>query len=101
MDSKLKRKRDGFIHYYNERESKLANLKDNFIELVIDYIPNKKALAIKVTDSGDGFNHEQALKSHNENDDFVRGLKLLKEIASLVQYNAKGNEVYIEYILED
>ncbi len=101
MDSKLKRKRDGFIHYYNERESKLANLKDNFIELVIEYIPNKKTLAIKVTDSGDGFNHQNALKSHNENDDFGRGLKLLKEIASLVQYNNKGNEVYIEYILED
>nr|WP_155695509.1 ATP-binding protein [Psychrosphaera haliotis] len=97
----MKRKRDGFIQYYNQRESKLANLTSHFIELIVEYIPDKNTIAIKVTDTGDGFNHQMAFKTHNENDDFGRGLKLLKEIASLVQYNDKGNEVYIEYILED
>lgn len=101
MDSKLKRKRDGFVQYYNERDAKLVSLKDNFIELVIEYIPDKNKLAIKVTDSGDGFNHHIDLECNDENDDFGRGLKLLKEIASVVEYNDKGNEVYIEYLLED
>ncbi|EWH06077.1 chemotaxis protein CheY [Pseudoalteromonas lipolytica SCSIO 04301] len=98
LDSEIKNQEDGFLVYYQERDTALATLSDALIIIDIRYCPDNLALYFTVCDSGNGF-----AKAHASDQSLTRehgrGLSLLGEIASHISFNAAGNQVEICYQL--
>jgi DNA-binding response OmpR family regulator len=98
LSSNLKDSDQGFYHYYDLREQRLAALDKGKIVLAINYIPDEPTLSFTVTDSGKGFDTHATHHIVNSSC-YGRGLNLIKEIAQSVKYNDRGNEVTISYSL--
>jgi hypothetical protein len=98
LSSNLKDSDQGFYHYYDLREQRLAALDKGKIILAINYIPDEPTLSFTVTDSGKGFDTYSTQHIVNSSC-YGRGLNLIKEIAQSVKYNDRGNEVTISYSL--
>lgn len=98
LSSNLKDSDQGFYHYYDLREQRLAALDKGKIVLAINYIPDEPTLSFTVTDSGKGFDTHSTQHIVNSSC-YGRGLNLIKEIAQSVKYNDRGNEVTISYSL--
>ena len=102
MSSTVKDKKDGFLEYYETRQSKLEALSEGTIDIVIQYEPQEFLFTITITDSGKGFDTSK-LKSTGVTDQqpFGRGNELIRELSQSVSYNEKGNQVTICYQLFD
>lgn len=97
LESKMKRTPEGFLAYYEERESRLQELKDGWVKLDMEYNPKVRQLMIRVLDSGDGFAHEK-LASGNDDNGFGRGISIIKKLCSSVSFSKNGRQ--IEVVLE-
>jgi DNA-binding response OmpR family regulator len=90
LDSSLKEAPDGFGLYFNERDSRLAQLTDaDFIELVLVWEAGGAYphLEVSMHDSGTGYDHcasDNALMSG-------RGLQLIRNLAHKVEVSPPGN----------
>lgn len=98
LSSDLKRADNGFMLYYEERQKRLAELKDArlSIRLALQRDENAVLLRIRIEDSGRGFDFSNMLASNNE-DAFGRGIKLLRETCSRVEYSMGGRCVEVDY----
>ena len=97
LDSEIKNKDDGFIEYYQLRETALAKLVDALIIVDIRYCPDTLSLYFTICDSGNGFSSSGNNLSNNR--EHGRGLSILEEIAEQVTYNASGNQIEMCYKL--
>lgn len=90
LDSRLKRDSDGFAEYYAQRSRQLANLRDGWIQVVLDHSPTERGgvLRIEVGDSGRGFAPPADSSRHGY---AGRGLALIAALADEITYNAPGN----------
>lgn len=91
LESKLKQSTEGFFDYYEQRTQRLDALADGVIELDIDYQPKNKILVIQVKDSGKGFDVE-SLATQQDFQNFGRGIMLVKELSSSVEYAEGGSK---------
>lgn len=100
LDSKMKQTSDGFMQYYNIREEKLSQLQEGSITMHFNHQPTEKGgrLIIKVKDTGKGFDFESIeldLESNQQN--FGRGINLLKRLCTEIKYSGNGNHVKAVY----
>lgn len=94
LDSDLKSSAEGFEQYFNEREKRLNNLSSGHIRIVLKMKFNKNggAFTIIFHDSGSGFNHKN-YTSDNTNIFSGRGISLVKQLCSEVDYSENGTRV--------
>ena len=104
LDSELKSSAEGFALYYQERQNRLNTLSTGSITLELSFyqIDDKNKLIIKINDSGKGFDVNQYIHNNEENKDITRlsgrGIELVKELSSSLEYNSIGNSVEVSYL---
>jgi len=102
LDSKLKTTPDGFAHYYQEREKCLAELNEGSIRIDLKHVPRDTGgrLAIRVEDSGLGFNYKtkQVPNLENNSGNSGRGVPLLNNLCESITHFGKGNIVEVIYV---
>lgn len=97
LSSDLKKTEDGFMTYYQQREDRLAKLKNALIQINFRLIKNDELiLRIKMSDSGAGFDYTQAKKSTNE-DTFGRGVGLIYRVCKRVEYLDGGSTIEVDF----
>ncbi len=101
LDSSIKRDPDGFERYFHLRDERLQALQSGEIELRIKQSSDRHngLLSITVVDSGPGFNHAALNLDEppvQEQHYHGRGLKLLKELCSRLEFLPPGNQVIAE-----
>lgn len=89
LDSKLKDTTEGFFEYFEQRLMRLESLEQGLVSVIVRFDPVTRLLAISVTDSGEGFDHEN-VRETGENDTFGRGLPLIYELCHSLTYSDGG-----------
>lgn len=95
LDSKIKQMEDGFLRYYNLRDTGLAALTSaDFITIKVSWNMKDDSIHIDVVDSGVGFDY-QSVNHERATDDFYygRGINMIYSLCSKVNFNGSGNEV--------
>ena len=69
-------------------------------QITVEYSLTPKRIEVKITDEGEGFDHQKMLsRSINQLDDNIlghgRGIALVKNYIDSIVYNEKGNSVHI------
>ncbi|MCG8533695.1 MAG: fused response regulator/phosphatase [Pseudomonadales bacterium] len=98
LDSDLKATEEGFLDYYQLRETKLQALESGQLDISVDFQAQADCgrLAIEINDSGTGFDFEN--RHHSSDDDsFGRGIDLLNTLCDSVTYSNGGNRVEVIY----
>jgi len=94
MDSALKYD-DGFVHYYEEKQRRLANLHDEqFVHIRLHWQSEFKRVEVYVQDSGAGFDTAKAATAMQAQV-AGRGLSMLKTLCHEVEYLGSGNQVRV------
>jgi CheY-like chemotaxis protein/anti-sigma regulatory factor (Ser/Thr protein kinase) len=102
LDSSLKATPRGFAEYYALRAQRLAALEDARIRFEFRHEPGPLGgeLAIRVVDSGPGFDHrgwqERSLQAAG-GELCGRGIPLLAQLCASIEYGGRGNEVTALY----
>lgn len=91
LDSQLKATEDGFLAYYNLRQSRLSTLDNAYIAIDYCYLPQAAKAIISVTDSGHGFDQAD-LVQRSDSDGYGRGLCLVKGICGDIQFSLGGRK---------
>ncbi|KAF0202687.1 MAG: response regulator [Gallionellaceae bacterium] len=103
FDSSLKHHKDGMEKYIDERATRLAQAETGQIQLSLAKETDAgggELLRIRVSDSGDGFDHHQvANKIAADTQLHGRGIALLYKVCSTVQFLGNGSELMVEFNL--
>lgn len=92
LDSTIKDNDDGFIHYYNEKEQRLARVDEkSFIELRMHWSAAAKALTLHIIDSGEGFSETKAYAAESEKI-YGRGLAIIDKLSFEFEVTPPGNQ---------
>ncbi len=102
LDSALKQSPEGFDRYYRERAERLAALKDGWVRITLNHLPDEQGgrLSILVHDSGDGFDPGGWMAGDcggGEQAFCGRGFHLLRQLCEEVVVHAPGNRVEARY----
>ena len=97
MDSKLKKNEDGFLAYFEQREQKIAELATGSIQIAVDYAPDQRLLRISIADSGEGFVIDKNFELDKNDENFGRGIPLIKELCDAVEYSNNGRTVSVTF----
>jgi CheY-like chemotaxis protein len=101
LDSAWKRDCAGFARYYQERDSRLAQLDSGFIRLHLDVsaLGEGGCLRIRVEDSGAGFDAEHLLARAPVIDELHgRGLRLVRELSDCSHWSMDGRTACVEFV---
>lgn len=103
LPSELKQGLDGFERYFELRQSRLQNLVDGEIHLLIQQSQRdgEEVISIRLRDSGGGFPH-RSYASNQLSDNAIRsgrGITLVRKLCRNLVYNTQGNEVYAELVV--
>jgi len=101
LSSELKRSEEGFMTYYQERQTRLSALTEGEIkiscQLVYDETSEKElVLRIRFQDSGKGFDVNKMMGGAHE-DSFGRGVSLINKVSKRTQYLNNGNTVEVDF----
>lgn len=97
LNSSLKQSPEGFTRYFSERETRLGNLDEGSIKIIINAQPSTNGgnMVIQVEDSGPGFDYSTRLTGelppHTQFSG--RGITLVSELCDSIEYEAPGNRV--------
>lgn len=94
IDSSLKSSPEGFVEYYQKRESGLAELEHGEITLSVEYNPLKRELQVSVEDSGNGFEFDN-VPSDDIDHAYGRGIMLLRELCREVWHENGGRKTCV------
>ncbi|WP_404360330.1 hypothetical protein [Methylotuvimicrobium sp. KM1] len=100
MDSLQKQTPEDFLHFYELRQERLNSATSGTIEIAIDSIPksNGGQFIVDVQDSGEGFNIDNIFSDLDNNQSFFgRGIQLVTQLCSTIEYNPCGNRVKAVY----
>ena len=105
LDSSIKNRENGFIDYYLERKSKLAQLKSGNIIIKMNYSilekNNDGLLTISITDSGQGFNYQKKHTPLTKNkQSYGRGIELVKNLCQNIDFQDDGRTIIARYIVD-
>jgi anti-sigma regulatory factor (Ser/Thr protein kinase) len=110
LASELKHTENGFSEYYLQRRDRLDALTEGTITINLDFRPNDDEgyVLISITDSGIGFDVEavkarKALNTQqiNDEDSFGRGINILDELCTDLDYSNGGRTVTAKYPLKN
>lgn len=101
LDSALKRDARGFEQYMELRQERLHSLMEGeiSIDIACGLTNNQPSVNIRIVDSGDGFDHKQALKEQGITQLHGRGIYLTQSVSHSMKYVGKGNDVRVCYCL--
>jgi CheY-like chemotaxis protein len=100
LNSSLKNSQDGFTQYFTEREKRLETLADGYIRISLSshLSPSGGEITITISDSGSGFDYKNyQCDNSDESRLFGRGLQLIKELCSSLNFLEPGNQVEAVY----
>jgi CheY-like chemotaxis protein len=100
LDSTLKDSQDGFTQYFTEREKRLETLTEGYIRISLSshLTTNGGEIAITISDSGSGFDYNNyRWDNSDESRLFGRGLHLINELCSSLNFLEPGNQVEAVY----
>jgi CheY-like chemotaxis protein len=101
LSSALKSTPNGFAEYYQLRNERLMALTEGFITLHFAYAGNDEGgkLTIEIVDSGSGFAFDAVLSDAPAGAAKLsgRGLVLLQQICTRLEYLGNGNHVRVEF----
>ncbi|MGD7035641.1 ATP-binding protein [Methylotuvimicrobium buryatense] len=100
MDSLQKQTPEDFLHFYELRQERLNSAMSGKIEIAIDYLPKSDGgqFIVDVQDSGEGFNIDDIFSDLDNNQSFFgRGIQLVTQLCSTIEYNPCGNRVKAVY----
>lgn len=98
LSSTLKQSPDGFMTYYQQRETRIAELSDGFVQFRMDHRGNGESgvLTLTVSDSGRGFDYAAVMSVESGGNDYCgRGIPLLQSICNTIDFSEDGNEVVV------
>lgn len=98
LSSTLKQSPDGFMTYYRQRETRIAELSDGFVQFRMDHRGNGESgmLTLTVSDSGRGFDYAAVMSVESGGNDYCgRGIPLLQSICDTIDFSEDGNEVVV------
>ena len=103
LDSQLKSSPEGFAGYYQRRSQALAELREGWVRVTLQHVPDDGAgvLKIRIDDSGPGFDFAR----HNDTASTPayttlyrgRGIPLVRTLCSSVVFGGNGNRVEVVY----
>ena len=103
LDSTLKHHSEGMDKYFDERASRLASIQTGKIDMSLEkiaYAGDGMQLKIRVRDSGDGFDYQHMGKlPTTESQRHGRGIVLLNNLCSSIQFLGNGSEVLVGFNL--
>ncbi|QUX92812.1 response regulator [Marinomonas sp. A3A] len=100
LSSDKKSSSDGFSLYYEERERRLANLRDGYVKISVKVTSdnNNRSLMLYVEDSGSGFDFQRVnYDISNTELLYNRGLALLDQLCSKLEFTKGGSAVTAHY----
>ncbi|WPP02178.1 fused response regulator/phosphatase [Pseudomonas sp. HR96] len=104
LDSQLKRDATGFAQYYEQRNERLTQLREGYVRLHLEVIPQPRGggkLLIKVEDSGPGFDVGAVLaRAAAERGLSGRGLNLVRQLSNSASWADDGRSVHVEFCWE-
>jgi len=105
LSSDLKNSPEGFVEYFTERDSRLQQLDNGFVDIELNYFPFDLGgkLVVKILDSGTGFDHRKkhSFSQHELNDKVQlcgRGIELVKQLCESMDYYDGGRAVEAAYV---
>jgi hypothetical protein len=103
LDSSLKRDASGFARYYEQRCTRLDALQDGYVRVHLDIKPQGEGgcLAIRVEDSGEGFDVSRVMERPADNVRLSgRGVSLIRQLARNVSWSDDGRSARVEFFWE-
>jgi len=98
LDPGMKKTLDGYELFFKTRNKELENLKNGWINIELEIIPESGEVIIMVEDSGNGFNFNNVMISIEKNLSFSgRGLTLIKSISNEILFYDNGNRIRVKY----
>jgi CheY-like chemotaxis protein len=98
LKSELKRSSDGFMQYYQERETRLAGLSEGYVIISMKHQGDGRSgrLVLTVEDSGPGFDFAPVFDEPKDPASAQycgRGIPLVDQICESLEYKGRGNVV--------
>lgn len=98
MDSSIKELPEGLFLFYQKREEKLAQLReDAWLKLNFDYHPTERCLVVDLQHNGVGFEYKEYPKQHSTQLNHGRGIVLAAELCDSLTYSMEGTKVTAIY----
>ncbi len=99
LSSSLKRSSEGFVQYYQERESRLANLSEGWISIYLKHENSIDGgvLSMQFSDSGKGFDFQAVLKKKESEKLSGRGYQFIKKLAQSMEFSDNGSTVLVTF----
>lgn len=100
LGSDLKSTTEGFVLYFNERETRLAKLNTGFVDIKLSYYPIDEGGRIKIyiSDSGKGFDINKQNRDKAINTRLCgRGIMMLEQLCESLVYKNNGTIVEASY----
>jgi len=105
LSSELKASAEGFAEYFKERETRLRNLEEGFVEMQLSHhpVPNGGRVIIKIKDSGEGFDitkyyKDREIDSAQKLKFSGRGIDLVEQLCDNLDYQENGTVVEASYV---
>jgi serine phosphatase RsbU (regulator of sigma subunit) len=103
LDSSLKRDVSGFTRYYQQRNTRLDELRDGFVRVHLQITPQGDGgcLVIRVEDSGKGFDVERVLDRPIDPVRLSgRGVSLIRQLGRNASWSDDGRSARVEFFWE-
>ncbi|VVN09218.1 Chemotaxis response regulator protein-glutamate methylesterase [Pseudomonas fluorescens] len=103
LDSSLKRDALGFTRYYQQRNTRLDELQDGYVRVYLQVTPKGEGgcLAIRVEDSGKGFDVERVMARPVDGVRLSgRGVSLIRQLSRNASWADDGRSARVEFFWE-
>jgi CheY-like chemotaxis protein len=103
LDSSLKRDASGFMRYYQQRNARLEALHDGYVRVHLHITPTGAGgcLAIRVEDSGKGFDVERVMRRPVDDVRLSgRGVSLIRQLGRNARWSDDGTSACVEFFWE-
>ena len=102
LDCALKKAPEGFAHYYDERERRLSELTEGWVNIDIEIFSNDAGgeLILQIEDSGQGFAAVAASDTVQADSGVAasgRGISLARSLCKSLAHDARGNRARAVY----
>ncbi|NUU35752.1 SpoIIE family protein phosphatase [Pseudomonas sp. C2B4] len=103
LDSSLKRDVAGFARYYQQRNTRLAELQEGYVRVHLQVTPQGEGgrLVIRVEDSGKGFDVERVMERPMDPVRLSgRGVSLIRQLGRNANWSDDGRSARVEFFWE-
>lgn len=103
LDSSLKRDASGFARYYQQRNTRLDELRDGYVRVHLQVTPTGEGgcLTVRVEDSGKGFDVARVMERPVDDVRLSgRGVSLIRQLSDRASWSDNGRSARVEFFWE-